>query len=135
MVTPSTSPPTDVIFRRWTYSVGDPTALCYLRRGLDEAILFRDWKYSMNMLMGLLVRLVATTFGNLCPSAQAFLQSVADVACSTGVLDRGLWLRTAQQCLIRELVRGSGLVLRYVYQSVATSAGKDFCDGAVVAYE
>ena len=33
--------------------------------------------------------LVVTTFGKLGPSAQGFLQSLADVACSTGVVDRG----------------------------------------------
>ena len=32
--------------------------------------------------------LVVTTFGKLGPSAQGFLQSLADVACSTGVVDR-----------------------------------------------
>ena len=41
--------------------------------------------------------LVMTTFVKLGPSAQGFLQSLADVACYTDVLDRGLWLRNAMQ--------------------------------------
>ena len=32
-------------------------------------------------------------------SALGFMQSLADVACSSGVVDRGLWLRIAQQHL------------------------------------
>ena len=61
-----------------------------------------------------MVPLVATTFGNLSPSAQGFLQSLADVTCSTGVLDRGSWLRIAQKYLSCALVRGRGIVFRLI---------------------
>ena len=47
-----------------------------------------------------MVRLLMYAFGKLGPSAQGFLQSLADVACSTGVVDRGLWLRIAQQVVL-----------------------------------
>ena len=76
-----------------------------------------------------------TTFGKLGPSLQGFLQSLADFACSTGVVDRGSWLRIAQQYLSCALVRGRGIVFRDYYQSMAESAGKDFRDGAVVPFE
>ena len=72
-----------------------------------------------------------TTFGKPCP-AQG-LQSLADGACSTGVVDRGSWLRIAQQCLSCALVRGRGSVFRQYCQSIAKSAGKDFCDGEVTS--
>jgi len=82
-----------------------------------------------------MVPLVMTTFGKLGPSAQGFLQSLADVACSTGVVDRGLWLRIAMQYLSCALVRGRGIVFRryyQYYQGIAKSAGKDFRDGEKV---
>ena len=44
-------------------------------------------------------------------SAHGFLQSLADVACSTGVVDRGLWLRIARQYLSCALDRVRGIVL------------------------
>ena len=66
------------------------------------------------------------------PSAQGFLQSLADVACSTGVVDRGLWLSIAMQYLRCALVRGRGIVFRRYYQGIAKRAGKDFRDGEKV---
>ena len=69
------------------------------------------------------------------PPAQGFLQSLADVACSTGVVDRGLWLRIALQYLSCGLVRGRGIVLCRYYQGIAKSAGKDSRDGAVEPFE
>ena len=72
-------------------------------------------------------------FGKVRP-AQGFLQSLADVACSTGVVDRGSWLRIAQQYLSCALVRGRGIVFRYYYQSMAKGVGKDSRDGAVVPF-
>ena len=87
-------------------------------------------KHNKHVLNGAtMVPLVVTTFGNLGPSAQGLLQSLADVACSTGVVDRDSWLRIAQQYLSFALVRGRGIVFRYHYQSMAKSAGKDFRDG------
>ena len=81
----------------------DPTAPCYVRHGLDEARLFSECeggKRSKHVLNGAtMVPLVVLTLGKLGPSAQVFLQSLADVACSTGVVDRGSLLRIAQQHL------------------------------------
>ena len=82
-----------------------------------------------------MVPLVMTTFGKLGPSAQGFVQSLADVAFSTSVIDRGLWLRIATQYLTCALVRLRGVVFRRYYQGIAKSAGKDFRDGAVVSFE
>ena len=82
-----------------------------------------------------MVPLVMTTFGKLGPHAEAYLQSLADVACSTGGVDRGLWLRIAKQFLSCALVRGRGIVFRHHYKSIAKSAGKDDRDGAVVPFE
>ena len=79
-----------------------------------------------------MVPLVVTTFGKLGPSGQGFLQSLVDVACSTGVVDRGSWLRIAQQYLSFALVRGCGIVFRYFYQTTrfarALRALLTFCD-------
>ena len=63
-----------------------------------------------------MVALVVTTFRKPGPSAQGFFQSLADVACSTGVVDHGSWLRIAQQYLSCALVRGCGVVFLYYYQ-------------------
>ena len=82
-----------------------------------------------------MVPLMVTAFTKLGPSARGFLQSLADVTCSTGVVDRGSWLRIAQQYLSCALVRGRGIVFRYYRQSMAKSAGKDFCDGVGVPFE
>ena len=73
-----------------------------------------------------------STFGKMGPSAQGFLQSLADVACCTGVEYRGMWLRIAQQYLSCALVRGRGIVFRHCYQSIAKGAGKDFRDGEMI---
>ena len=117
----------------------DPTAPCSVTRRLDEASLFSECeggKHYKHVLNGAtMVRSVLTTFSKLGLSAQGFLQSVADEACSTGVVNRVSWLRIAQQYLSCALVRGRGIVFRYYYQSMAKSAGKDFCDGAIVPFE
>ena len=81
------------------------------------------------------VPLVMTTFGKLGPSTESYLQSFADVACSTGFVHRGVWLRVAKQFLSCALVRGRGVVFRHYYKSIAKCAGKDYRDGAVVPFE
>ena len=65
----------------------------------------------------------------------SYLQSLADVACSTGFVDRGAWLRFSKQFLSCDLVRGCGIVFCHYYKSIAKCAGKDFRDGAVVPFE
>ena len=62
-----------------------------------------------------------TTFGKLGP-AQGFLQSLAHVACSTGLVECCLWLSIVQQYLSCVSVRGRGIVFGYYYQSMAKSA-------------
>lgn len=47
----------------------------------------------------------AFTFGMLGP-AELHLQSLVNVACSTGVADRGVWLRISRQFLSCALLRG-----------------------------
>jgi hypothetical protein len=80
-----------------------------------------------------MVPLVMSTFGKLGP--EGYLQNLASVACSTGVVDRGVWLRIARQYLSCALVRGRGIAFRHFYRSLAKSAWKDFRDGAVVPFE
>jgi hypothetical protein len=82
-----------------------------------------------------MVPLAISTFGKLGPGAEGYLQNLASVACSTGVVDRGVWLRFSHQYLSCALVRGRGIVFRHHYRSLAKSAGKDFHDGAVVPFE
>ena len=97
---------------------------------MDKASLFSECegaKRNKHVLNGAtIVPLVLTTFGNLGLSAHGFLQSLVDVACSTGVVNRGSWLRIAQQYLSCALVRGRGIVVRYYYQSMAQVLGRTF---------
>lgn len=51
----------------------------------------------------------------------------ADVACSTGVFDRGCE-EISQLCSVRR----RGAVFRHYYKSIAKSAGNDFRHGAAV---
>ena len=62
-----------------------------------------------------MIPLVMTTFGKLGPSAESYLKSLADDTCSTGFVDRGVWLRVSKQFL--------------------SCAGKDYRDGAAVPFE
>ena len=71
-----------------------------------------------------MIPLVMTTFGKLGPSAESYLKSLADVACSTGSVDRGVWLRVEKQFLSCALVRGRGVVFRHYYKSIAKLLGK-----------
>ena len=82
-----------------------------------------------------MIPLVMTTVGQLGPSAESYLKSLADVACSTGCVDRGVWLRIAKQYSSCALVRGRGIVFRHYYKSIAKCAGNDSRDGALVSLE
>jgi hypothetical protein len=66
---------------------------------------------------------------------QDYLQSLATSACSTEVVERGLWLLVAGHCLSRAMVRGRCVVFRRFYRSVPKSAGKDFRDGAALQFD
>jgi hypothetical protein len=44
-----------------------------------------------------MVPLGMSTIGKLGPAAEGYLHNLATVACSTGVVDRGVWLRTGLQ--------------------------------------
>jgi hypothetical protein len=116
--------------------VVDPTCPTY--RDMDEVELFRKFETSKrvkHVLHGAtMVPLVMSSFGKLGPSAEGYLQSLATIACSTGVVDRGMWLRISRQILSCALVRGRGVVFRHYYRSMAKSAGKDFRDGAAVPF-
>jgi hypothetical protein len=116
--------------------VVDPTCPTY--RDMDEVELFRKFETSKrvkHVLHGAtMVPLVMSSFGKLGPSAEGYLQSLATIACSTGVVDRGMWLRISRQILSCALVRGRGVVFRHCYRSMAKSAGKDFRDGASVPF-
>jgi hypothetical protein len=107
--------------------------------GKSESVLFREAeqaKTRKHVLNGAtMVPLVMSAFGKLGPAAEGYLQSLATVACSTGVVDRGVWLCLSRQNLSCALLRGRGIVFRDYYRSLAKSAGKDFCDGAVVPVE
>ena len=66
----------------------DTTATCYVRRVLDEASLSSECegaKRNKHALNGASIVPLVVTDSTLRPSAQGFLQSLADVACSTGV--------------------------------------------------
>jgi hypothetical protein len=75
-----------------------------------------------------------TSFGKLGPAAESYLQSLASIVCSTGVVDRGMWLRIGRQFLSCALVRGRVVFCHY-YRSMAKCAGRDFHDRAVVPFE
>ena len=63
------------------------------------------------------------------------MQSLADVACSTGVVGHGLWLVIARQYLSCASVPSRGIFFRHFYQIITKSAGKDFRNGSVVPFE
>ena len=92
-----------------------------------EARSFGECEGAMHVLNGeTMVPSVATTFAKLGPSAQGFLQSLADVACSTGAVDRGSWLSIAQQYLSCALVRVVGLCSVSVIRIWLKKLGKTF---------
>ena len=80
----------------------------------------------------MMVPLVMTTFGKLGASTVAYLNSLADVACSVGLVDRGVRIRIAKQYPSCVLVKGHGVVLQQYYKSIAKRAGKEYRDGASV---
>jgi hypothetical protein len=80
-----------------------------------------------------MVPLVMSTLAQLGPAAEGYFQNCATVACSTGVVDRGVWFRISHQYPICALVRGRGIVFRHFYRRLAKSA--HFGDGAVVLVE
>ena len=61
------------------------------------------------------------------------MQSLLDVACFSCVAGRGLWLRTAGQCLSCDLVDVQDIVIRD-YHMIVKSAGKEICDGDVAPF-
>ena len=115
----------------------DPTEPFYL--GKPEAVMFRDAELAKSRKHvrngATTVPVVMSTSGKLGPAAEGFLKNLATVACSIGVVDRGVWLRISRQYISCAIVRGHGIVFRHHYRSLATSAGKDFRDGAVVPFE
>jgi hypothetical protein len=63
---------------------------------------------------------------NAGPAAEGlFLQSLATIACSTGIVDRGTCLCTARQYLSCASVCGLFVVFCHCYRSMAKGAGKD----------
>ena len=119
--------------------IPDPSAPCFVQKSWDESRLLRECesaKREKHVLTGAtMIPLVMTTLGKLGPFAESYLQSLADFACSTSFVDRGVWLRIAKQFLSCALVRGRGIVFRHYYKSIVKSAGKDFRYGAVVSFD
>jgi hypothetical protein len=109
-------------------TIVDPTCPSYL--GKSEAVLFLEAeqaKTRKHVLNGAtMVPLVMSTFGKLGTAAEGNSQNLAFVACSTGVVDRGVWLCISRQYLSCALVRGRGTVFRHYYRSPAKRAGKNF---------
>lgn len=99
----------------------------YVERGCDEARLFseceRAKRHKHVLISATMAPLGMSTFFKISPSAHGVLQSLADVSCSTGFVDRDFWLSIAQQYLSFALVGGRGIVFRHYYQSIAKSAG------------
>ena len=112
--------------------ITDPTAPSYVQRGWDESRLLRSVSVPSERSM---IPLVMTTLGKLGPSAETYLKSLADVSCSSGCVDRGVWLRIAKQYLSCASVRGHGVVFRHYYKTIAKCAGKGYRHGAVVTFE
>jgi hypothetical protein len=63
------------------------------------------------------------------------LHNLGDVACSTGIVDRGLWIRIPKQYLSCALVRGRDIVFCQYYKSIVKSAGRDYFDALVEPFE
>ena len=60
------------------------------------------------------------------PPAQGFFKSLADVACSTGAVDRGSWLRIAQQYVSCAFVGGVALCSVAIIRVKLKVLGKTF---------
>jgi hypothetical protein len=60
-----------------------------------------------------------STLAKLGPAAEGCWQNLATVACWTGVVDHGVWLRVSRPYLSCALVRGRGIVSRHYYSSLA----------------
>jgi hypothetical protein len=118
-------------------TMADRTCPSYL--GKSESVLLREAeqaKTSKHVLNGATMDpSIMSTFGKLDPTAEGYLQNLASVTSSTGVLDRGVWLRISLPYLSCALARDRGIVFCHYYRSLANSAGKDFRDGAVVVFE
>ena len=89
----------------------------------------------LSMNGAIIVPLVMTSFGELGPSAETYLQSVADVACSIGVVDRCFLVENCKA--LSELCFGSGA--RHCFPSLLQGHCEkwwlDVRDGAVVPFE
>jgi hypothetical protein len=116
-------------------TIVDPTCPSYLEKSDSVRREAEQAKTRKHVLNGAaMVQLVMSTFGKLGPAAEGYLQRLATVACSTGVVDRGVCLRISRQYLSCALVRGRGIVFCHYYRSTK-SAWKDFRDVAVVLLE
>ena len=84
--------------------IPDPAGPSYVQKGWDESSLLRECeraKREKHVLNGsTMIPLVMTTFGKLGPSTESYLQSLADVAWSTGFVHRGVRLRITMQFLV-----------------------------------
>jgi hypothetical protein len=81
-----------------------------------------------------MIPLVMPSFGKLGPAAEGYLQSLAAIPCSKGVVEWGMWLHTARH-LSCALVCGRSVEFRHYYRSISKRTGRDFRDGAVVPIE
>jgi hypothetical protein len=96
-------------------TLANPTCSSYL--GKSGSAWFREAeqaKTRKHVLNGAtMVPVVLSTFGKLGPAAAGYLQNFATVACSTGVVDRGVWSRISRQYLSSALVSDRAIVLRH----------------------
>jgi hypothetical protein len=72
------------------------------------------------------VPLVTSMIGTLGPAAEGYLQNLATVACMTGVVDRGVWLRIACQSL------SCALVVVALFSVTTTRVLQNAHNGAVI---
>jgi hypothetical protein len=118
-------------------TIVNPTCPSHLWK--SESDLFREAEQARTRKHVLncanMVPLVMSTVGKFGPGAEGYLQNVATVTCSTGVIDRGVWLRISRQYLSCAFVRGRGIAFCHYYRSLAKSAVEEFRDVAVVPFE
>jgi hypothetical protein len=82
--------------------------------GRSETVLFREagqGNTRKHVLNGAtMAPLTVPTFEGLGPAVECYLRNFATAACSTGVVDLGVWMRFSRQCWRCALVRGRGIV-------------------------
>jgi hypothetical protein len=94
-----------------------------------QSYMLEDWSDGLKLGKG------TGTAGMPSVSATALLMSPVEVPLSESGFDRNISVHTQLDSSAFNYKSGRGIVFCHLHRSLAKSAGKDFCDGAVVTFE